>query len=89
VQVVLASLAAFVFFRLLTADSGRRYQAVFPWTASQDEGEPGIDGGLRIVAFGSQDVYGSAPRSSESSKTWLQKLCEEVSRVLEHRVLLC
>jgi hypothetical protein len=40
---------------------------------------PGIDGGLRIVAFGSQDIYGSAPRSDEASQTWLQTLCSEVS----------
>lgn len=86
IQVVLASLAAFVFFRLLTADSGRRYQAVFPWTGPHEEGEPGIDGGLRIVAFGSQDVYGSAPRSSESSQTWLQTLCAEVSDCSNHQL---
>ena len=78
IQLILANLAFVIIFRLLMADQGHRYQAVFPWAESHDEGEPGIDGGLRIVAFGSQDVFGSAPRSDESSRTWLQALCDEV-----------
>lgn len=78
IQLILANLAFVVIFRLLTADQGHRYQAVFPWAEGHDDGEPGIDGGLRIVAFGSQDVFGSAARADESSRTWLQTLCDEV-----------
>lgn len=79
IQLILANLAFIILFRVLTADRGHRYEAVFPWTDAHDDGVPGIDGGLRIVAFGSQDIYGSAPRSDEASQTWLQTLCNEVS----------
>ncbi|KAK0389834.1 hypothetical protein NLU13_3407 [Sarocladium strictum] len=77
-QLIFANLAIVGLFRFLTADQGHRYQAVFPWASSPDNGVPGIDGGLRIVAFGSQDVFGSAARSDESSRTWLQTLCDEL-----------
>lgn len=85
IQLILANLAFVVIFRVITADQGQRYQAVFPWTVKEDL-EPGVDGSLRIVAFGSQDVFGSAPRSTENSDTWLQALCTEVSRIPTHEV---
>lgn len=88
IQLILANVVFVVIFRVITADEGQRYQAVFPWTVKEDL-EPGMDGSLRIVAFGSQDVFGSAPRSTANSDTWLQALCTEVSHDPGHENPIC
>ena len=63
--------------RLSTTVFGRDIGTLLRWS---DRGHGASGGGLRIVAFGSPDVaMGRERRSSGSSKSWTEYLCDEVS----------
>lgn len=63
-----------VCYQLVPGDVSKRYHNFSNFTPPE-ETKPG---GLRIVAFGSQDLMGSAPDAASDRLTWPQKLCQEV-----------
>ena len=63
-----------VFYQLVPQDISQRYRHVTSWAPAEETKGPG----LRIVAFGSQDLMGSATDSVSDRLTWPQRLCDEV-----------
>lgn len=79
-QIVTFLLALFVLIHMLPdelAGSGfaNSYKNLLPWGTSY---ESEAAGDLRIVAFGSPDLVGSAADGARRRTTWTEQLCKEV-----------
>jgi hypothetical protein len=73
-KVTAAVITLGVFYQLVPQDISQRYRHGTSWGPTEDTKGPG----LRIVAFGSQDLMGSATDSVSDRLTWPQRLCDEV-----------